>query len=173
MFSVIILSIIDVNTVNQTRHLLRLNVGFIIGQPIGYSRDFDFDFPQLHLSPDLDLYDFKGVVRMGRTQQGLVLQAHFDCVIKTDCVRCLDEAEIPLKTQFDELYAFTTKSVSESGLILPEDGHIDLEPLIREYLTLEIPIQPLCKPDCKGLCAECGENLNVRLCEHQAKHPGI
>ena len=61
----------------------------------------------------------------------------------------------------------------ESGLILPEDGHIDLEPLIREYLTLEIPIQPLCKPDCKGLCVECGENLNERLCEHQTKQPGI
>lgn len=101
------------------------------------------------------------------------MQAKFQCNIKTECVRCLTETIVPLQTEFDELYAFTVRSVSESGLILPEDGHIDLEPLIREYLTLEIPIQPLCKPDCKGLCVECGENLNVRMCEHQTKQPGI
>lgn len=166
-------NLINVNIVNQPRHLLRLNVGFIIGQPIGYSRDFDFDYPHLHLPPEMDLYEFKGLSRVGRTQQGLILQAKFQCNIKTECVRCLTETIVPLQTEFDELYAFTVRSVSESGLILPEDGHIDLEPLIREYLTLEIPIQPLCKPDCKGLCVECGENLNVRMCEHQTKQPGI
>ncbi len=43
------------------------------------------------------------------------------------------------------------RSVTESNLILPEDGHIDLEILVREYMLLEIPISPLCSPDCKGL----------------------
>jgi uncharacterized protein len=42
---------------------------------------------------------------------------------------------------------------------LPEDGHINLAPLVREYILLEIPINPLCRPDCLGLCPECGEIL--------------
>jgi uncharacterized protein len=72
-----------------------------------------------------------------------------------------------MKTQFAELYASSQRHVTESGLILPEDGHIDLEPLAREYLILEVPINPTCKPDCKGLCPVCGENLNEQDCGHR------
>jgi uncharacterized protein len=49
---------------------------------------------------------------------------------------------------------------------MPDDAHIDLEPLIREYALLEVPINPLCKPDCKGLCITCGENRNEVDCGH-------
>jgi uncharacterized protein len=52
-------------------------------------------------------------------------------------------------------------------LLLPEDSHIDLAPLIREFALLEIPISPICKPDCKGLCPVCGENLNETDCGHR------
>ncbi len=67
---------------------------------------------------------------------------------------------------FEELYAFKESNTDESNLIVPFDGHIDLEPLIREYFLVEIPISALCKPDCKGLCPICGEDLNQRTCEH-------
>ncbi len=163
----------EVIIVNQIRHQLRLNVGFIIGQAIGYSREFSIDIPLFPLNQEITLEEFSGVAKVGRTQQGLVLHGKFRCTMKVECVRCLNDTVVPLETDFNELYAFTTKSMSESGLILPEDGQIDLEPLLREYLTLEVPIRPLCKPDCKGLCVECGENLNDRICEHQTKQPGI
>ena len=65
-----------------------------------------------------------------------------------------------------ELYAFTQKSLSESELLVPEDAHIDLAVLIREYALLEIPINPLHDPECKGLCIECGQDLNVKDCGH-------
>ena len=64
------------------------------------------------------------------------------------------------------MYAFSTRSTSDSNLLVPEDGNIDLEWLVREYLLVEVPISPLCKPDCKGLCSVCGENLNLNVCEH-------
>jgi uncharacterized protein len=82
-------------------------------------------------------------------------------------VRCLTEFQFPLKCEFSDLYAFDDSSTSESGLILPEDGNIDLAEVIREYLLLEIDIKPICKPNCKGLCPFCGEDLNVTTCEHQ------
>lgn len=87
-------------------------------------------------------------------------------LLPVECVRCLESFDQPLEIDFTELYAFTPRSVTESNLILPEDGHIDLEPLVREYMLLEIPISPLCTPDCKGLCPVCGENLNVNAHDH-------
>jgi uncharacterized protein len=86
--------------------------------------------------------------------------------LQAECVRCLRNFDQPLEIDFTELYAFSPRSVTDSNLILPEDGHIDLEPLVREYMLLEIPISPLCTPDCRGLCPICGENLN----EHQHTH---
>jgi uncharacterized protein len=65
------------------------------------------------------------------------------------------------------LYAFTPNSLTESGLIVPETGLLDLEPLIREEMLLAIPINPICRPDCKGLCPVCGENLNESQCSHE------
>jgi len=81
-------------------------------------------------------------------------------------VRCLKEFKYPLHWQFSELYAFRQKDVSETGLMLPEDAHIDLAPLLREYALLEIPIKPLHDPNCKGLCIGRGQELNIKDCGH-------
>jgi uncharacterized protein len=155
--------------VANPHHLLRLNVGFIVNQPIGYSRDFHFDYSNLHLKPDLDLATFQGVARIGRTPQGLLVIGKFASTLATQCVRCLIDFNLELQIEFSELYAFSPRSMSESGLILPEDGNLDLEPIVREYLLIELPISPLCRPDCKGLCTICGEDLNQTTCEHQSQ----
>jgi uncharacterized protein len=81
-------------------------------------------------------------------------------------VRCLNDFTLPLEVDFTELYAFSRNGMSESGLLLPEDAQIDLSPLVREYMLLAVPIQPLCMPDCKGLCPICGANQNENVCNH-------
>ena len=154
---------------NQNRYPLRFNVGFLINQPVGSTRDIHFDFPSLYFHPDLEVKDLKGVARVSRTPQGILLQADFEAVVKTECVRCLNEFEQPLHIRFQDIYAFSSRSVSESGLILPEDGNINLEPLLREYFLVEMPIRPLCREDCKGLCPVCGEDLNIETCEHSER----
>ena len=149
------------------RRPFRLNVGFIVHQEVGYKHEFPFEYEQIQIADDLDLRHFEGVAVIGRTPQGLIVQADFSAETTLECVRCLNEFAQGLNWDFTELYAFNKKSVSESGLIMPEDGHIDLQPLIREYALLEIPIKPLCRPNCKGLCSVCGEDLNLRDCGHK------
>jgi len=153
--------------VSKTRSPFRLNVGFIVHQEVGYKHEFPFEFEQIQILDDLDLRHVEGVAKIGRTPQGLIVQAKFSGESTLECVRCLNEFDHSMDWDFTELYAFNKKSVSESDLLLPEDAQIDLGPLIREYALLEIPTKPICKPDCKGLCAECGEDLNQTDCGHR------
>ena len=146
---------------------LRLNVGFVVAQTAGFSRDFPFDFPQINIPPDLHLKSLAGAIRATRTPQGILLQVGFHSSVELECVRCLTSFDQTLKIDFTELYAFTQRYVTDSGLIMPETGIIDLTPVLREYILLEIPISPLCKPDCKGLCPICGNNLNEVTCHHE------
>jgi uncharacterized protein len=146
---------------------LRLNVGFVVAQSAGFSRDFPFDLPQINVPPDLRLNNLIGAVRVTRTPQGILVQVDFQTLIDLECVRCLTDFQQTLKIDFTELYAFSPRYVTDSGLIMPETGVIDLAPVLREYILLEIPISPLCRLDCKGLCPICGNNLNESTCTHE------
>lgn len=121
----------------------------------------------MRLGEDLVVQDFHGQARFDRTPQGLLLQGQFSARVELECVRCLEAHPHELDWSLTDLYAFDARSISESNLLVPEDGQIDLEPLLREYALLEFPISPLCRPDCKGLCAVCGENLNRVDCQHR------
>jgi uncharacterized protein len=146
---------------------LRLNVGFVVAQSAGFSRDIPLEIPQIRLPPDLQLNLLVGMVRVTRTPQGILLQADLHAQTELECVRCLTGFEQTLNINFTELYAFSQRYVTDSGLLMPETGIIDLHPVLREYAMLEIPISPLCKPNCKGLCPICGNNLNESTCSHE------
>jgi uncharacterized protein len=152
---------------SHDHEFLKLNVGFIIHQTIGYVREFPFEKPTVHIDPDLDLENFNGTVRITRTAQGLFVQGNLQATIQTECVRCLTDFPQPLEIEFTELYAFSANSVTESGLFVPDSGKIDLAPIVREEMLVAIPISPICKEDCKGLCPICGENLNLTTCHHE------
>jgi uncharacterized protein len=148
------------------RKPFRINVGFIIHEETGYSHEIPFELDKIKLD-DFELQNLTGDVIIGRTPQGLIVQGKFSADTKLECVRCLREFDFSLNWDVTDLYAFNKKSLSESELLLPDDAHIDLAPLIREYALLEIPISPLHSPACKGLCPECGQDLNIRDCGHR------
>ena len=147
------------------RKPFRINVGFIMHEEAGFTTDIPFDLEKVKLE-DLELKNFEGVLTIGRTPQGLIVQGKFSGDTKLECVRCLNEFDFRLRWEVTELYAFTKKSVSESGLMVPDDAHLELAPLLREYALLEVPINPLHDLECKGLCIECGQDLNVKDCGH-------
>jgi uncharacterized protein len=153
--------------VTNPRRPFELNIGFLITAAVGTCHDFPFDFEQVNLGDDLPVSKFIGLVTFSRTQQGLLIQGKFTAKTSLECVRCLDKYTQPLTWEFTDLFAFNQKSVSDSNLLVPEDGRIDLEPLLREYALLEVPIQPICSNECKGLCPTCGENMNQTDCGHR------
>ena len=145
---------------------LRLNVGFIVAQSAGFFRDFPFDLHQINIPPDLQTISLNGSIRATRTPQGILLQEDFTVQTGLECVRCLTDFQQSLDVNFTELYAFSQRYVTDAGLLMPESGVIDLSPVLREYILLAIPISPLCRPDCIGLCPICGNNLNEVTCSH-------
>ena len=153
----------------MTQHInpLRINVGFIVNAEAGYSRTFELDAAELFLPPDLALSDLRGTARFSRTPQGLVTDVVITARTPSECSRCLKPIEQGIATQFTDLYAFDERSTTESELILPTSHVIDLAPLVREYMILDMPIIPLCQPNCKGLCPVCGVDHNEESCEHQ------
>jgi len=147
------------------RKPFRINVGFIVHEEIGYDHEFPFEVSQIVID-DLELRNVEGSVHIGRTQQGLIVQGSFSGDTTIECVRCLKDFSHHLNWDITELYAFHDKPVDEMGLILPESAQIDLAPLLREYALLEVSIKPLHDPECKGLCIECGQDLNLEDCGH-------
>lgn len=151
------------------RFPLKINVGFFYNLPVGSYRDIHFEPQDTHLPLDMDLKNFSGMVHISRTPQGLLCEGKFKGVMPTECVRCLEPFELELDIEFDELFAYKSQTFTESGLYVPDDGNIDMGPVVREYMITTNPIKPLCRPDCQGLCVVCGENLNLSTCEHQAR----
>jgi uncharacterized protein len=110
--------------------------------------------------------DLNGEIRLTRTGEGLYLQGTLGAHTTASCNRCLTEFEQPLQIELGDLLVYPPGRGEDPLLSVPETGMLDLTPLLREYLVLDVPSQPLCRPDCKGLCPECGNNLNESTCEH-------
>jgi len=80
-----------------------------------------------------------------------------------ECVRCLTGISDELEVDVQELYVYAGSEADEEDEAVSrlEGDRLDLESVLRDAVVLELPFQPLCRPDCAGLCAECGADLNV------------
>ncbi len=83
-----------------------------------------------------------------------------------ECVRCLSEAVVDVDVSLTELYVYPERAAvaaedgdDEEDVRELEDDMIDLEPALRDTVVPALPFQPLCRPDCPGLCSECGARL--------------
>ena len=99
---------------------------------------------------------------------------HLTGEIELDCSRCLEPFTLPVVTDFDLRYVPRIENVGEGEREVEEDDlatafydedQIDLGHLIMEQFQLALPMKALCKDDCKGLCPNCGTNLNTGTCD--------
>ena len=158
-----------VKSLYKTGHqVLRLNVGFILKEGIGFSRDIAFDEPAVQIAEDLLVSDLYGSVTFTRTPQGLYAQGRLQAKLKSECVRCLTEVTSSVTSRFGELFVYPPENTIEGALTVGDDIHVDLAPLVREDMLLSIPIQIFCRPACKGLCPQCGQNWNDGRCDCHA-----
>jgi len=110
-------------------------------------------------------YDIFGVPEGSAIDLELRLEAVMEGILATgsasvhatgECVRCLAPVDEQFVVDFQELFVYEGATEDEYPV---EDDLIDLEPALRDALVLALPLNPLCGPDCPGLCPECGARL--------------
>ncbi len=148
------------------QHPLRLNVGSLLHQGAGTSLEFEFDLPALQVGDDLELSFLRGALRLTRTGEGLYIDGPLESEIELECDRCLTPLSHSLAVTVGELLYYPPRPGADPSENVPETAMLDLRPLVREHFLLDMPMHALCREDCKGLCPECGGNLNEKEHEH-------
>ncbi|OYN88203.1 metal-binding protein [Parenemella sanctibonifatiensis] len=92
--------------------------------------------------------------------EGVLVTGDASMPLTGECSRCLTAVSDTIEVDLQELYVYEESEASEEEAGRVIDDCIDLEPLIRDLVVLDLPFIPLCRPDCAGLCPECGVNLN-------------
>ncbi len=146
---------------------LALNVGFLLNESVGHSSLFTVDEPAPNLDAELQLSRLAGSVQLTRTPQGLYVAGRLHAGHTAECVRCLAPVPVTLEADIAELFSLAADADSE--FTISDSALLDLAPLVRELLVLDKPAHPLCRADCKGLCPQCGTNLNEAACSCTAE----
>jgi uncharacterized protein len=98
-----------------------------------------------------------------RVSEGIVVRGTVTATWDAACSRCLVPVGGELVVHVGELYE--RQLLEGATYKLSDDDIVDLEPLIRDALLLELPAVPLCRAECRGLCANCGVDHNVETCD--------
>jgi uncharacterized protein len=152
---------------------LKFNVAQLLREETGARRNYTFGEEHLQLDDDTTMGQLKGDVRFTRSATGVLADVIASGVVDLACTRCLNPATQQVELKFRD--EFHSKIEVNTGIPLPKpdeedpfyitESHlVDLGEAIREYALLELPMQPLCKADCKGLCPTCGADLNAGDC---------
>ncbi|KPV54209.1 hypothetical protein SE17_05135 [Kouleothrix aurantiaca] len=152
---------------------LKFNVAQLLREEVGARRNYTFTENALPLDDDMTLRQLDGKVRFTRTTTGVLADADAAGIVELPCIRCLNPAHQQLHIQFQD--EFHSRIEVNTGMPLPkpdeedpffiDESHLlDLGEALREYALLEMPMQPLCRPDCKGLCPTCGADRNQGEC---------
>ena len=102
---------------------------------------------------DLDL-------RLESVVEGVLVTGTAEVELRGECVRCLTEISDSLVVDIQELFVYPGSEATEDEASRLEGDLIDLEPLLRDQVVLDLPFQPVCREDCQGLCVDCGADLN-------------
>ena len=150
---------------------MSINVSQQLRGPVGSVRDYE-------VSEVIDIAGsgslVQGELRLMRTDRGILAKGTLHTEIEATCSRCLSSFSCPLALNIEEEYFPTVDVVSGARLAVPDepgcftiDEHhtLDLTEAICQYAILAIPMKPLCREDCAGLCPSCGHNLNHGPCD--------
>jgi len=149
---------------------MQINVSQLFKEPIGSTRQHEIDET---IDIDGGSCEVQGKIKLVRTGRGMLVKGTLHTVIEVTCGRCLSFFNCPLALNIEEEYLLTTDIVSGAALPLPDEiGYftidecyvLDLTEAIHQYITLAIPMKPLCREDCAGICLTCGHNLNQGPC---------
>ena len=148
------------------------NVATLLREPVGSTREYDIDSLLID-DNDHESRRVAGHATFLRIKHGVLVTAHLEGIERERCSRCLREVDVPLGIDFEEEFFASVQVEAGAPLPPPEDPEafridahhtLDLEEAVRQFWATALPMQPLCRPDCRGLCSRCGRDLNQGAC---------
>lgn len=144
--------------------MIRVNLSSLIYAQVGQRETVDLDLSDVSIG-DFSLKYLKGELYFTRITEGILAESELRAAIKTTCTRCLTPFYETVLVELEDIIRLPGSDLTpEYPVRVDEEGWADVTPLVREYLWLSLPMNPVCSPDCKGICPECGGNLNRGEC---------
>jgi uncharacterized protein len=154
------------------RFAMLFNVSGLVQEGIGATRWYEVDGELRGEGREPE--PVTGTVEMLRTKAGVLVRAHLKLVEPETCSRCLEPLQETLSIEFEEEFQTTvdvhtgqaiTEGIDEDAFKIDQNHMLDLTEAVRQYREASAEMQPLCRPDCRGLCPRCGKNLNEGACD--------
>jgi len=150
-------------------------VAQLLKEPVGSERTYKIDENDLVISLENDSFQgLKGRVRLMRTDKGVLTKADLDSTASCTCSRCLGACLQPIHIRLEEEFFPTIhvdtglkmdlSQVDEEDFLIDRNHILDMTEAIRQYAIVAMPMKPLCREECAGLCPSCGANLNEQSC---------
>ena len=153
-----------------------INVAGLLGDGVGATRAIDIADATVALPDELTLATpISGSIRLTHENRGIVAKAHLTASLAGECARCLRPVATPIVIRLEEEYLPSVDLASgrpvdadaePDALRLTDHHELDLGPSVAEAISLAEPIAPLDRPDCPGLCLECGLPLDEGVHDH-------
>lgn len=171
---------------NITNPDLVFNVAQLLKERVGSTRRLAIESRSLTLYDEetedggaVEALDLNGSVKVTRLGDGLLVQGDVEAKVQLQCSRCLDDISLPVDASLEEQFQPTVdvetgrpikreEEEEDDTIFLIDTNHLmDLTEPVRQALLVAIPMRPLCREDCQGLCVVCGANLNYTDCGHR------
>jgi uncharacterized protein len=150
---------------------MHFNVSQLVRETSGSTREHEVED---RVTLRGDLIEIRGSVRFVRTDKGVWVTALLNTQVESECGRCLDPYMQAVEITIDEEAIPRFDPISGirllddvdpvESLIIDEDQVLDLIEAARQYISLGLPMSPLCGAECAGICAGCGVNRNDESC---------
>jgi len=156
--------------------VIRVNVAGLLRESPGTVRDVIVDVPATDLDRSGPFQGpLRGLMRLQRTNRGVLISGPVAAAVTRTCVRCLDDFSADARITLEEEFLPSVDVGNGAPVAVhPADAEIrridagqglDLGPLIVEELLLAEPMHALCREDCPGLCPGCGRHMDTGSCD--------
>ncbi|MDX1631616.1 MAG: DUF177 domain-containing protein [Thermoanaerobaculia bacterium] len=154
---------------------MRVDLDKVREQPFRWDETAEISTSDLDHKDLVELGPVHWEGRIDHVDPGFLLRADFEYEQVLRCRRCLGPVEQEVEGEIELLLTREPEELAEDdveieleeedlGVFHYREEEIELEPFLEEELHLNIPMNPLCRPDCEGLCSQCGANLNEETC---------
>ncbi|MCE5220437.1 MAG: DUF177 domain-containing protein [Clostridium sp.] len=137
----------------------------ISGKDRSKNFNYTFEMPQFNFEGDIikPIGSCEVIGVISSDSDILILSAKIEANLEMICSRCLDTFIYPIDIDIEERFT-TNRSTEDGEAIVVMDDVLDITEVVETSIISTLPIKRVCKDDCKGLCQECGCNLNYNAC---------